>query len=205
MAASKKPSRSKIVKNLDAIFSQYIRKKDAVNEISTCFTCGKEEHWKKFLEHQKTSEWKNLDRYSDVKQFFGDDHWMKFGDGFSEWNEELKFGEVKEVFEKVAAIDQPNSNMSKEGGFVYYQDKGHIKGSSEDPYIYETSITDNVYDWWNLVDNITYGLSDSPEDVLNAKREEGYESWRGVLPEYIFDDNYDLELYNFFLHHSILM
>tara|TARA_R110000787_G_C13357510_1_gene439730 strand:+ start:689 stop:1078 length:390 start_codon:yes stop_codon:yes gene_type:complete len=47
MAASKKPSRSKIVKNLDAIFSQYIRKKDAVNEISTCFTCGKEEHWKK--------------------------------------------------------------------------------------------------------------------------------------------------------------
>ena len=47
MAASKKPSRSKIVKKLDAIFSQYIRKKDAVNEISTCFTCGKEDHWKK--------------------------------------------------------------------------------------------------------------------------------------------------------------
>lgn len=47
MASSKKPTRSKVVKNLDAIFSQYIRKKDSINEIATCFTCGKEDHWKK--------------------------------------------------------------------------------------------------------------------------------------------------------------
>lgn len=47
MPSAKKPTRSKIVKNLDAIFSQYIRKKDSINEIATCFTCGKEDHWKK--------------------------------------------------------------------------------------------------------------------------------------------------------------
>ncbi len=37
-----KPSRSKIVKKLDAIFSQYIRLKDADhNGDVSCFTCGK--------------------------------------------------------------------------------------------------------------------------------------------------------------------
>ena len=45
---SKKPSRSKIVKKLDAIFSQYIRLKE-VDDLgnATCFTCGKKDHWKK--------------------------------------------------------------------------------------------------------------------------------------------------------------
>ena len=40
-------SRSKLVKQLDSVFSQYIRQKDSVNEITTCFTCGKKDHWKK--------------------------------------------------------------------------------------------------------------------------------------------------------------
>jgi len=45
---SKKPSRSKIVKKLDAIFSQYIRLKEADDlGNATCFTCGKKDHWKK--------------------------------------------------------------------------------------------------------------------------------------------------------------
>ncbi len=44
---SKKVSRSKLVKKLDAVFSQYIRLKDSVGEIATCFTCGKKDHWKK--------------------------------------------------------------------------------------------------------------------------------------------------------------
>jgi len=43
----KKITRSKIVKKLDTVFSQYIRQKNAVNEIATCFTCGKQDHWKK--------------------------------------------------------------------------------------------------------------------------------------------------------------
>ena len=44
---SKKVSRSKLVKKLDAIFSQYIRLKDSVDGYATCFTCGKKDHWKK--------------------------------------------------------------------------------------------------------------------------------------------------------------
>ena len=43
-----KLSRSKIVKKLDAIFSQYIRLKDADhNGDVKCFTCGKVSHYKK--------------------------------------------------------------------------------------------------------------------------------------------------------------
>jgi hypothetical protein len=45
--AKKKLTRSKIVKKLDTIFSQYIRLKNSDNEVSTCFTCGKQDHWKK--------------------------------------------------------------------------------------------------------------------------------------------------------------
>ena len=46
-----KPSRSKIVKKLDAIFSQYIRLKDADHKGDvTCFTCGKVSHYKKGMQ-----------------------------------------------------------------------------------------------------------------------------------------------------------
>tara|TARA_R110000803_G_scaffold206147_1_gene273228 strand:- start:221 stop:610 length:390 start_codon:yes stop_codon:yes gene_type:complete len=44
---AKKLSRSKLVKQLDSIFSIYIRRKDSVNNIATCFTCGKKDHYKK--------------------------------------------------------------------------------------------------------------------------------------------------------------
>ena len=47
MPSNKKVSRSKLVKKLDTIFSQYIRLKNSVNEKATCFTCGKVDHWKK--------------------------------------------------------------------------------------------------------------------------------------------------------------
>ena len=45
---SKKPSRSKLVKLADKIFSEFIRRRNA-NElgITECFTCGKVDHWKK--------------------------------------------------------------------------------------------------------------------------------------------------------------
>jgi hypothetical protein len=42
-----KVKRSTLVKNLDSVFSQYIRRKDAKNEIAECVTCGKKDHWKK--------------------------------------------------------------------------------------------------------------------------------------------------------------
>ena len=44
---AKKLTRTKLVKKLDTIFSQYIRQVNSVNEIATCFTCGKQDHWKK--------------------------------------------------------------------------------------------------------------------------------------------------------------
>jgi hypothetical protein len=42
-----KIKRSTIVKNLDTVFSQYIRRKDAIDEIAECVTCGKKDHYKK--------------------------------------------------------------------------------------------------------------------------------------------------------------
>lgn len=42
-----KPSRKSLVVKLDTVFSQYIRRKDAIDEIATCVTCGKKDHWKK--------------------------------------------------------------------------------------------------------------------------------------------------------------
>jgi hypothetical protein len=42
-----KTKRSTLVKNLDTVFSKYIRLKDAIDEIAECVTCGKKDHWKK--------------------------------------------------------------------------------------------------------------------------------------------------------------
>lgn len=43
----KKPSRKTLVKNLDTIFSTYIRRKDAIDDIAICVTCGKKDNYKK--------------------------------------------------------------------------------------------------------------------------------------------------------------
>mgnify|MGYP003119741019 FL=1 len=45
--AVKKQTRSKLVKKLDTVFSIYIRRKEAIDGVATCFTCGKQDHWKK--------------------------------------------------------------------------------------------------------------------------------------------------------------
>lgn len=45
---AKKPTRSKLVKKLDTVFSQYIRLSNADNNgYCTCVTCNKTFHWKK--------------------------------------------------------------------------------------------------------------------------------------------------------------
>jgi hypothetical protein len=43
----KKIKRSVLIKKLDIIFSQYIRRRYAVNDISECFTCGVKNDYKK--------------------------------------------------------------------------------------------------------------------------------------------------------------
>ena len=42
----KKPSRKTIVNKLDKVFSEYIRRRYAKNDIAECVTCGKKDHWK---------------------------------------------------------------------------------------------------------------------------------------------------------------
>lgn len=43
----KKKTRSQLVKELDKVFSEYVRRKDAdLNGNVSCFTCGKVSHWK---------------------------------------------------------------------------------------------------------------------------------------------------------------
>ena len=44
---TKKPTRKSLVIKLDTIFSQYIRRRYAINEIAECITCNKREHYKK--------------------------------------------------------------------------------------------------------------------------------------------------------------
>lgn len=43
----KKPSRKTLIKRLDSIFSIYIRRRYAKDNIAECVTCGKRDHWKK--------------------------------------------------------------------------------------------------------------------------------------------------------------
>jgi len=43
----KKPTRKSLVTKLDTVFSQYIRRRYAVNDIAECITCSKKDHYKK--------------------------------------------------------------------------------------------------------------------------------------------------------------
>lgn len=47
MPSTKKPSRKLLIKKLDTVFSEYIRRRYAKNDIAECVTCGKQDHWKK--------------------------------------------------------------------------------------------------------------------------------------------------------------
>jgi len=66
MPSKKKLTRSKIVKKLDTVFSQYIRLKNSVDEISTCFTCGKQDHWKKLQNGQFQSRKHYTTRWDEI-------------------------------------------------------------------------------------------------------------------------------------------
>lgn len=43
----KKPTRKSLITKLDKVFSEYIRRRYAKNDIATCITCDKKDHWKK--------------------------------------------------------------------------------------------------------------------------------------------------------------
>ena len=42
----RKPSRKTLITKLDRVFSEYIRRRKAKNDIAECVTCGKRDHWK---------------------------------------------------------------------------------------------------------------------------------------------------------------
>lgn len=44
---AKKVTRTALIKKLDTVFSIYIRRRYAVNDIAECVTCGKKDHWSK--------------------------------------------------------------------------------------------------------------------------------------------------------------
>tara|TARA_R100001377_G_scaffold84562_1_gene68390 strand:+ start:589 stop:984 length:396 start_codon:yes stop_codon:yes gene_type:complete len=97
MTKTKKPSRSKLVKQLDSIFSTYIRRKDAINDVAICFTCGKKDHYKKLQNGHFQSRRHYSTRFDEVncqvqcagcnvfkygEQFiFGQNLDIKFGEG----------------------------------------------------------------------------------------------------------------------------
>ena len=43
----RKVSRKNLIKKLDTVFSLYIRRRHAKNDIAQCYTCGKKDHYKK--------------------------------------------------------------------------------------------------------------------------------------------------------------
>ena len=43
----RKVSRKNLIKKLDTVFSIYIRRRHAKNDIAQCYTCGKKDHYKK--------------------------------------------------------------------------------------------------------------------------------------------------------------
>jgi hypothetical protein len=44
---AKRSKRKRLIDKLDNVFSIYIRRRYAKNDIAECFTCGKKDHWKK--------------------------------------------------------------------------------------------------------------------------------------------------------------
>ena len=97
MTKTKKPSRSKLVKQLDSIFSTYIRRKDSINYVAICFTCGKKDYYKKLQNGHFQSRRHYSTRFDEVncqvqcagcnvfkygEQFiFGQNLDIKFGEG----------------------------------------------------------------------------------------------------------------------------
>ena len=97
MTKTKKPSRSKLVKQLDSIFSTYIRRKDSINDVAICFTCGKKDYYKKLQNGHFQSRRHYSTRFDEVncqvqcagcnvfkygEQFiFGQNLDIKFGEG----------------------------------------------------------------------------------------------------------------------------
>lgn len=64
-ATKKKPTKSKLIKKLDIVFSEYIRKRYSKKGISTCVTCGKKDEWKRMQAGHFISRTKYTTRWNE--------------------------------------------------------------------------------------------------------------------------------------------
>ena len=106
--AKKKLTRSKVVKKLDAIFSQYIRMRKAKNEIATCVTCGKQDHWKKLQAGHFQSRKHYATRWDEtnVQVQCAACNVFRYGEQFkfSKWLDNIKKGLSNELATKAKQI-----------------------------------------------------------------------------------------------------
>ena len=106
--AKRKRTRSKVVKDLDTVFSQYIRRKDAKNEIATCVTCDKQDHWKKLQAGHFQSRKHYATRWNEdnVKVQCAACNVFRYGEQFKfgKWLDNIKKGLSDELATKAKQI-----------------------------------------------------------------------------------------------------
>jgi len=90
-----KKTRSKVVKELDRVFSLYIRQRDAnLDGFVECFTCGRSNHWKKMDAGHFQSRGKYSTRWCEKNVMPQDKRCNIFNQG-----EQFKFGKrLDEVY-----------------------------------------------------------------------------------------------------------
>ena len=127
MIKKKNVSRGKLVSKLDSIFSQYIRRRKAVDNIVECWTCGKVDFYKKMQNGHFQSRTHYATRWNEIncqvqcvgcnmfksgqQYIFGKNLDSKYGDGTAhelymkaKMITKITTPEIKEMIEKYTAL-----------------------------------------------------------------------------------------------------
>jgi len=119
--------RSQVVKKLDSVFSEFIRKRDMDSKgFNTCFTCGKVAHWKELQCGHFQSRKHYATRWDEQNcqvqcvgcNMFKQGEQFKFG-----VNLDKKYGVgVAETLEKIARFTIKFSTKELEEKITYYKE-----------------------------------------------------------------------------------
>ena len=102
----KKPSRKNLIKKLDNVFSQYIRRRFAVNGITKCVTCGKQAHWKELQAGHFMSRKHYSTRWDETNVQV-----QCSGCNVFRYGEQFKFGMyLEDSYEKGTAVELQNKS-----------------------------------------------------------------------------------------------
>ena len=127
MIKKKNVSRGKLVSKLDSIFSQYIRRRKAVDDIVECWTCGKVDFYKKMQNGHFQSRTHYATRWNEIncqvqcvgcnmfksgqQYIFGKNLDSKYGDATvhelymkAKMITKITTSEIKEMIEKYTAL-----------------------------------------------------------------------------------------------------